>query len=189
MDGADQFILAQARAGNRDAFRTLVERHSRAVFRVAFRMTGNEQDAEDVVQETFIRAFNELARFEARSAVGTWLHRIAANCSIDLLRRRPRHVVSRHDDEAAPLVEQLASPDAGPERQMAGRELRARIDEAMQALTPLERAAFTLRHLEQQSIEQISAALGQNAAATRHSIFRAVAKVRRALQPLVRTDA
>ena len=189
MDGADQFVLAQARTGNRDAFRTLVERHSRAVFRVAYRMTGNEQDAEDVVQETFLRAYNELARFEARSSVGTWLHRIAANCSIDLLRRRPRRTVSRHDEDAAPLVEQIASPQPGPERQAAGRELRARIDDAMETLTPLERAAFTLRHLEQQSIEQISGALGQNATATRHSIFRAVAKIRRALQPLVRTDA
>ena len=69
VDGAETFILAQARAGNRDAFRTLVERHSRAVFRVAYRVTGNEQDAEDVVQETFLKAYAELARFEARSGL------------------------------------------------------------------------------------------------------------------------
>lgn len=187
MDGAETFILAQARAGNRDAFRMLVERHSRAVFRVAYRVTGNEQDAEDVVQDTFLKAFADLSRFEARSGLGTWLHRIAANCAIDLLRKRPRRTVSHDDENAAPLVERLASPEAGPERHAQGQQVRARIEEAMADLTPLERAAFTLRHLEQQPIEAIAAALGQNPAATRHSIFRAVAKMRRALTPLVRT--
>jgi RNA polymerase sigma-70 factor (ECF subfamily) len=189
VDHTEEFVLAQARAGNRDAFRALVERHSRAVFRVAYRVTGNEQDAEDVVQETFLKAYAELARFESRSGFGTWLHRIAANCAIDLLRKRPRATVSHDEADAAPLVERLESPDAGPDRLAQGRELRDRLEAAMTDLTPLERAAFTLRHLEQQPIEAIAGALGQNAAATRHSIFRAVAKMRRALQPLMRTEA
>ena len=92
------------------------------------------------------------------------------------------------DGEAEPLLARLASPAPGPEREAAGRQMRARIEGVMQELTPLERAAFTLRHLEQQSIEEISSVLGQNAEATRHSIFRAVAKMRRALGPLVRTE-
>jgi RNA polymerase sigma-70 factor, ECF subfamily len=184
---AEAFVLAQARAGNREAFRTLVERHSRAVFRVAYRITGNEADAEDVVQDTFIKAYTELKRFEARSGFGTWIHRIAANCAIDVIRRRPRHTVT-DEDEAEPLLTRLASPAPGPERVAAGRQLRERIDSVLEALTPLERAAFTLRHLEQQSIDEISTALGQNPAATRHSNFRAVAKMRRALGPMVRTD-
>ena len=187
VDRSDEFVLAQARSGSRDAFRALVERHSRAVFRVAYRVTGNEHDAEDVVQETFLKAYAELPRFEGRSGLATWLHRIAANCAVDLLRKRPRHTVSHDDEQAAPLVERLASPEAGPDRHALGGEIRSRLDEAMGALTPLERAAFTLRHLEQQPIDQIAAALGQNAAATRHSIFRAVAKMRRALKPLMRT--
>ena len=96
VDG-DRFVLAQAKAGNREAFRTLVERHSRAVFRVAYRITGSEADAEDVVQETFLRAYTELGRFEARAGFGTWVHRIAANCAIDLIRRRPKHIVAEED--------------------------------------------------------------------------------------------
>lgn len=187
MDRTEAFVLAQARAGNREAFRTLVERHSRAVFRVAYRVTGNEADAEDVVQETFLKAYAELARFESRSGLGTWLHRIAANCAIDLIRKRPKQTFSQQDEEASPLVERLATADAGPDRLAEGRQLRACVEAAMADLTPLERAAFTLRHLEQQPVETISALLGQNAAATRHSIFRAVAKMRRALAPLVRT--
>src|SRR6516225_8567425 len=81
-------VLARARQGDNEAFRALVERHSRSVFRLAFRMTGNEQDAEDVVQESFIRAYKQLGRFEARAHFGTWLHRIVANCSVDLIRTR-----------------------------------------------------------------------------------------------------
>src|SRR6201992_3285965 len=83
-------ILANARQGDGDAFRLLVERHSRAVFRLAFRMTGNEQDAEDVVQESFLRAYKQLAKFDERATFGTWLYRIATNCALDLVRSRKR---------------------------------------------------------------------------------------------------
>ena len=180
--------VTRARGGDTEAFRFLVERHSRGVFRLAFRMTGNEHDAEDVVQETFLKAYRKLSAFEERAQFGSWVHRIAANCAIDLIRRRPKHIVAGEDSEAEPLLARLASPAPGPEREAAGRQMRARIEGVMQELTPLERAAFTLRHLEQQSIEEISGVLGQNAEATRHSIFRAVAKMRRALGPLVRTE-
>jgi RNA polymerase sigma-70 factor, ECF subfamily len=188
VDGTDTSALALARAGNREAFRALVERHSHAVFRVAYRITRNEEDAEDVVQETFLKAYAELARFEGRAGFGTWVHRIAANCAIDLVRRPPGYAREAGGEDAAPLLARLASPMPGPEREAAGRQIRSRIDQVLAALTPLERAAFTLRHLEQRSVNEISAALGQNPAATRHCIFRAVAKMRRALGPLARTD-
>src|SRR6187455_1483776 len=81
-------VLARARQGDSEAFRELVERHGRSVFRLAFRMTGNEQDAEDVVQEAFLRAFKQLGRFESRANFGTWLYRIVSNCSVDLMRSK-----------------------------------------------------------------------------------------------------
>ncbi len=86
MPQTDAAAVALARDGDSDAFRALVERHSRAVYRLAYRMTGSPQDAEDVVQETFLRAYRQLARFESRANFGTWVHRIAVNCSIDLIR-------------------------------------------------------------------------------------------------------
>ena len=150
---------------------------------MAYRLTRSEQDADDVVQETFLKAYVELPRFEGRAAVATWLHRIAVNCAIDLLRRRSSAPSAAENNE--PAAARLARPAPGPEREAAGRELRAHVDAALDDLTPLERAAFTLRHLEERSVEEICAALGQTPAATRHSIFRAVAKVRRALAPLV----
>src|SRR3954452_14466085 len=94
-------VLARARQGDSDAFRALIERHSRAVFRLAYRMTGNEQDAEDVVQESFLRAYRQLGRFESRANFGTWLYRIVANCSVDALRARQ----SRHDQSRAESLE------------------------------------------------------------------------------------
>src|SRR2546427_3692920 len=91
MEGMDAATVARARAGDGDAFRALVERHSRSIFRLAFRMTGNEHDAEDVVQETFLKAYRKLPGFEERAQFGSWVHRIAANCAYDLLRARVRH--------------------------------------------------------------------------------------------------
>src|SRR5260370_14827594 len=92
MEGSDDDAetVAQARAGDADAFRRLVARHSRNVFRLAYRMTRNEHDAEDVVQEAFLRAYRNLDRFEERAQFGSWVHRIAANCAYDTLRARER---------------------------------------------------------------------------------------------------
>src|ERR1700681_63992 len=98
--------VERARSGDSDAFRALVEQHSRSVFRLAYRMTGNEQDAEDVVQESFLRAYRQLGRFESRANFGTWLYRIVSNCSVDLMRaKQSRHDMSRKDslDEATEL--------------------------------------------------------------------------------------
>src|SRR4030095_9619288 len=99
MDGADAADVERARAGDEDAFRMLVERHSRSLFRLAFRLTGNEQDAEDVVQDAWLKAYRRLDQFESRANFGSWLYRIAANCAYDLLRGRRRH--EEHLESAA----------------------------------------------------------------------------------------
>lgn len=188
MDATDAHDVTQARAGDDLAFRRLVERHSRTVFQLAFRMTGSEPDAEDVVQETFLKAYRQLARFESRSSFGTWLHRIAINCSYDLLRRRPRQAAESLDaaeeEDGAPIPLQADAVDR-PDRLAYSAEVQRRVRSAMEALTPAERSAFVLRHLEGRSVEEIGAALGLQTSATKHSIFRAVQKMRRALLPLV----
>jgi RNA polymerase sigma-70 factor (ECF subfamily) len=185
-------ILASARQGDGDAFRLLVERHSRAVFRLAFRMTGNEQDAEDVVQESFFRAYRQLGRFESRANFGTWLYRIVANCSVDMMRaRQSRHDQSRGDSLDV-VVALPASEGHGPERLAQSAEIAKQVTDALRELSALERAAFTLRHHEGRSIQEISQLLGIGTSAAKHSVFRAVKKLRVALAPLrpltVRTD-
>ena len=177
-------VLARARQGDSDAFRALVETHSRSVFRLAFRMTGNEQDAEDVVQESFLRAFKQLGRFESRANFGTWLYRIVANCSVDLMRaKQARHDQVRGDslDEAAELP---AGDQPGPERLARSAQIERRVRAALADLSPLERAAFTLRHYEGRSIDEISRTLGLGTSAAKHSVFRAVKKLRVVLEPL-----
>jgi RNA polymerase sigma-70 factor, ECF subfamily len=180
MELTDAALVATARAGDRDAFRALVERHSRSLFRLAYRMTGHEQDAEDVVQETFLRAYNHLSQFDGRASFGSWLYRIAANSSLDLLRFRKRSAESDIDDPSLPP--QSSGPS--PERLAMSGEVRERLAEAMQELSPAERTAFVLRHFEGLSIEDVSRALDCQAGAAKHSVFRAVQKLRRALEPL-----
>jgi RNA polymerase sigma-70 factor (ECF subfamily) len=181
-------VLARARQGDGEAFRALVEQHSRSVFRLAFRMTGNQQDAEDVVQESFLRAYRQLGRFESRANFGTWLYRIVANCSVDLMRaKQARHDQVRGEslDECSELPPQEGP---GPDRLAESAELQRRIHVALGGLSPLERAAFTLRHYEGRTIDEISKTLGLGTSAAKHSVFRAVRKLRLALEPLRNPD-
>ncbi len=187
MEASEAADVLRARDGDREAFRLLVERHTRRVFRLAYRMTGNTQDAEEVVQETFLKAFQQLHRFEQRASFSTWLHRIAANCSVDLLRSRVRFE-DHHSREPMDEDRELkAVPSPGPslDRIVWSAEVRDRVNGAMATLTGLERAAFVLRHFEGWSIDEIGRHLGLRSNATKHSIFRAVRKVRAVLQPVV----
>ena len=177
-------VLTRARQGDSEAFRTLVEGHSRSAFRLAFRMTGNEQDAEDVVQESLLKAYRHLGRFETRADFGTWLYRIVANCSVDLMRSKQ----ARHDqvrgDSLDDVVDLPPADLPGPERMAQSAEIERRVQAALDGLSPLERAAFTLRHYEGRSIDEIGTTLGLGTSAAKHSVFRAVKKLRVALAPL-----
>ena len=187
MEDSDAALVTRAREGDQDAFRVLVERHSTRLFQLTFRMTGNEQDAEDTVQETFLRAYKQLGRFESRAGFGTWLHRIAANCSLDLLRKRKRQD-ERVDSVDADLPEPVSALSSGtptPDQYVFHSEVQQTVEVVMKQLTPMERTAFVLRHFEGKSIEEIGGVLGTGPSATKQGIFRAVQKMRRALEPVV----
>lgn len=191
MDGDDAAQVARARSGDESAFQTLVERHSRALFRLAYRMTGNEQDAEDVVQEAFLKAFRRLDQFEDRAHFGSWLYRIAANCAYDALRSRARREErtqeqQREDDDPMASV---AAEQPSPDRLVFSGQVQRRVHAAMARLSERERAAFVLRHFEQMSTREIGEALALDEAAVKHSVFRAVRKLREALTPLVSVRA
>jgi RNA polymerase sigma-70 factor (ECF subfamily) len=179
-------VLARARQGDGDAFRALVDLHARQAFALAFRLTRDERDAEDVVQESFIRAYRQIGRFEARSNFGTWLHRIVVNCAMDSL--RSRH--ARRDDRATEPPEDadgiMASGAPSPERLARSAEIRRRVESSMALLTADERVAFTLRHHEGRSIDEIGRTMGLQKSAAKHAVFRAVRKLRDALEPLRR---
>jgi RNA polymerase sigma-70 factor, ECF subfamily len=182
MEGNDAAAVARARAGDREAFRGLVEKHSRNVFRLAFRMTGNEEDAEDVVQETFLKAYRSLERFGGQAEFSTWLHRIAANCSVDVLRRRaPREARTLPIEEEAVEAARTVAPD----RALFGTEIRDRVARSLDGLSAMERTAFVLRHFEGRTTAEIGKTLGVRTGAAKNCVFRAVAKLRRDLAPLV----
>ena len=180
-DRVNRAAGAEPAALDAGAFAALVERHGRALYRVAFRLTGNDQDARDVVQEAFYRAYRRLDRFEGRADAGTWLHRIVVNCALDQLRsagiRPDRRNVRAVDD----VQEHVASAGADPERLAASAETRRLIGEAMDHLSAMERAAFTLRHFEGCAIEEIARTLGIRDNAAKQHVFRAVRKLRVAL--------
>jgi RNA polymerase sigma-70 factor, ECF subfamily len=186
MELTDEAAVALTKDGDADAFRVLVERHSTTVFRLAYRMTGNEQDAEDIVQESFLRAFRQLHTLDGRASFRTWLYRIVTNCALDALRksgRRPQPFRPGGDEGEDPVLA-VPSGDPTPERIAMSAEVRHRLEAAMSLLSASERSAFVMRHFEGMHIEQVSEVLGCGQVAARHAIFRAVQKLRRALEPL-----
>ena len=186
MEESDHEIRRAVLAGDKDAYGALVVRYSQTVFRVAFRITGNEEDAEEVVHETFLRGYQKLGHFEGRSSFGTWFYRIASNCALDLVGRKKIDASSRiaEESDAEQGEVQVADIKAGPDRLLLSRETEARQKAAMKSLTPTERSAFVLRHMEDRSTEDIAAALKIAPNAAKQAVFRAVQKLRHQLAPL-----
>jgi RNA polymerase sigma-70 factor (ECF subfamily) len=191
---SDAIAVERTLAGDRDAFRVLVERHSQNVFRLSYRLVGNRHDAEEVVQEAFLRAYQKLSQFEARSNFGTWVYRIAANYAIDRMRkqrkeeaRREMPIVNTNEGIEQDPLSTIADAAPTPERLTQSIELRKKMQEALDALTHAERTAFVMRHWEGCGIEEIAAVLESNSNATKNTVFRAVQKLRRMLEPFVET--
>ena len=189
---SDAIAVERTLAGDREAFRVLVERHSHNVFRLAYRMTGNQHDAEEVVQEAFLRAYQKLSQFAARANFGTWVYRIAANYAIDRLRQRKsedaqRENPGRETEEGFERDLMSGVPDhaPSPERLAQSGQLAEQMRRALKDLTPAERTAFVMRHWGGSGIEEIAAALESSSSAAKNTVFRSVQKLRKALEPFV----
>ncbi len=189
MDKAENEIIKLVLSGHRDAYRDLVDRHYQFAFRIACRITGDPDDAEEVAQEAFLRAYTQLTTFRQDSSFSTWVSRIAMNQALNLVERRKRDLLKSSERLAeSPNGEgdvQLADGKAGPERLLLERELTSMREAAMATLTPMERTAFTLRHLEEMPIAEIAEALHVPANSAKQAVFRAVSKLRRTLVPAV----
>ena len=188
MDKAETEAIREVLAGNRDAYRVLMDRHLFSVTRVAFRITGNEADAEEAAQEAFLRAYNKLPGFRQDSAFATWIMRIAMNTAINLVERRKRdlsYYASREEEPSADIrTVQIVDRQAGPETALLNREAVTLRQAAMAELTPMERTAFTLRHMEDVPMAEIATALNITSNSAKQAVFRAVSKLRRSLAPI-----
>jgi len=176
-----------ARRGDREAFRHLVEAHSRPLFTLCARITRDAALAEDAVQEALFNAYRHLGDFDGRAAFRTWLHRIAVNAALEQLRRRSKQEVVGSDieeDDDDDFLLARASEVPGPGAHARGAEISRRVNAELERMSALERTAFLLRHAEGQSINDIAQALSLNISACKQAIFRAVRKLRGALQPL-----
>jgi len=185
MEENDHSIVRAVLAGDKDAYGALVVRHSQSVFRVAFRITGDEADAEEVVQEAFLRGYQRLESFESRSQFGTWIYRIAVNCALNMMNKRKIEATHQIAEETDPEHRQVQVADsaAGPDRLLMSREIESMHRAAMQSLTATEQTAFVLRHMEDRSTDEIAAVLNIAPNSAKQAVFRAVQKLRRQLAP------
>lgn len=184
MSEQEQKTVRAAASGDRAAFRQLVLEHSHAMFRLAWRLSGDEGMAEDIVQEAFIKAWRNMDRFRMDASFRSWLHRITVNTGMDYLRKQSRRSEVESPDPGFETLEGAAWP-----RHDAQIDIRREAEAAMATLSETERAALLLRHFEGHSIKEIAQILEMTSDACKQAIFRAVRKMRAALQPLAGTEA
>jgi RNA polymerase sigma-70 factor (ECF subfamily) len=162
----DAMLVRRVLEGDTAAFTALVDRHAAACTRFATRMLGNREDAEDAVQESFLRAYRSLARYEERQAFRTWLFQILINrCRTAAVRRQRRQRMFLVDDNAVASASVRPSVDSS--------DLRAELRRAIDALDPEQREAFLLKHVEQLSYDEMAAATGVGISALKMRVKRA----------------
>ena len=155
-------LLARARSGDTVAFDRLISLHRQRVFAIAYQILRNEDDAMDIAQETFTKAWQSLGKFDGRHPLGTWLHRIATNAAIDVVRRRQaRPQCGLEGGELTVDAASRTTPSAPPPPGvgMDLRELRARLDRALASLSAEHRAVIVLREVDELSYEEIAKCL------------------------------
>jgi RNA polymerase sigma-70 factor (ECF subfamily) len=185
----EQVLVRQAQAGNRPAFEELVSRYDRDVLRLAYSLVRHDEDARDIYQEVFLRAYRNLQKFRFECSFYTWLYRIATNVCLDHLRRKG----TRREDQAPQLEESEGAttdffdrqaehrPAANPERHLLGQELGRHIATALEGLSPRERMVFELKHYEGLRLRTIGDMLGTSEETVKNSLFRATRKLRASL--------
>lgn len=183
MEDLEREAIRRVLVGDREEYRVLMERHLPAVLRMTLRVTGNMEDAEEAAQEAFLQAYKKLPNFREQAAFGTWVYRIAMNCSLNLIKRRTRNPEWDAESLDSPTNMAPASPQPTPEAALLNEEAERERERAMNLLTPMERTAFILRHIEEQPVSVIAKALGVTANSARQTLFRAVVKLRRELGP------
>jgi RNA polymerase sigma-70 factor, ECF subfamily len=184
----DSALVAAAKSGSSGAFAVLVKRHQRRILRVARRVTGNREDAEDIVQQSFQKAFGHLHKFEERSSFSTWLTRIAINEAIMCLRSRRARAVwldALTPIKEAALTLEIPDSSASPERSYARRETERFLFFAIHQLTPGVRTAIQLCDLDEHSLKESAHMMGLSVAAVKSRVSRGRRELRKTLKRLV----
>lgn len=175
----DARLIERSKGGDREAFDRIVERYRRDVYRIAYRMTTNHEDADDVAQETFLRAYRALGSFRGDASLKTWLFRIAMNLSINVGRSHAGRVSEGHDLEALPDARAIEGP-AG-ERRLLRSEEAARVRGAVAALPPRQKQVVLLRMYEELPFQEIAEVLDCPIGTAKANFFHAMNNLRKAL--------
>ncbi|MGH9540954.1 MAG: RNA polymerase sigma factor [Terriglobales bacterium] len=190
----DDALIRAAQKGDRSAFDDLVCRHDQNVLRLARGLARTEQDAWDIYQETFIKAYRSLSRFRFECSFYTWVYRIATNTGLDYLRRQATRrevaaVALDNDGEPAEWLSAVpdAAPAANPERLLLGGEVGTRIEMALRRLSPRERMVFEMKHYQGLRLRTIGEILETTEETVKNALFRATQKLRNSLGDLVRS--
>lgn len=179
MEPTDGELMAALAGGDRDALAVLMERHYRRIYRVALSYLRDPDDALDVVQETFVKAFQNASRWDARAEVGSWLTRIGINQAIDRYRRaRRRRQTEEPLGDGADRDPRWSDGAPSPERAAMGRETGARIARALRVLPERQRAIVVLRHYDDMSLDEIADTLGLSLGTVKSSLHRALHRLR-----------
>lgn len=184
-------LIRAAQRGDPDAFERLVRKYDQGVLRIAMHLLGSQEDARDVYQEAFLRAYKNLHTFRFDCSFHTWIYRIATNICLDQLRRRKvrkeEPVVVETAEGVLDRAQDLAEPgpEGNPMRRLFSRELRERLQAVLAGLTARERAVFELRHFEGMKLKEIGDALGTSEEAAKNCLFRVTQKLRAALEDFV----
>jgi RNA polymerase sigma-70 factor (ECF subfamily) len=180
MELSDRDLMAALANGDQDALSVLMERHYRRIYRVALSYLRDPDAALDVVQETFVKAYQNAGRWDARSEVGSWLTRIGINQAIDRYRRVRRRRASEEpiEDGAGDHDRRFGDGAPSPERQMMGREMGARLERALRGLPERQRAVVVLRHYQDMTLEEIAQTLGLSLGTVKSSLHRAIHRLR-----------
>jgi len=181
----DTVLIREAQNGNRAAFEELVRQYDKAVLRLALHMTGSEQDAQDIYQDAFLKAYRNLASFRFECSFYTWVYRIVSNLCLDHLRKRQVRkedspVVRDGDGNERDMLDQVADgrPGADPERDLMRRELGAFIAKSLKKLTPRERLVFELKHYHGLKLKTVGEILNTTEETAKNTLFRATQKLR-----------
>lgn len=178
----DEILISRLQAGDQAAYAQLVEENAGRIYRLALRMVGNEVDAEDVLQETFLSAFKSIDKFEARSSLSTWLYRIATNAALMKLRRKEPVQVSvdepLENDEGDLIPRQFFDFCCLPEEDLLRSEAREEMARAVEELPVTLRSVFVLRDIEGLSTEETADALDLSISAVKSRLMRARLKLR-----------
>ena len=181
---SDEQIIRDVLAGNTNLFSELVERHTLFAWKLAYGQTGNIEDAREISQNAFLKAFRQLRRFRGDSRFSTWLCRIVLNESTDFGRRKRREPSSVPIDSAWDedfILVEPADPAAGPRETAEGQELAAMISSCVRRMPAQQRTAFTLHHLHGMRVEEVAQAMGCRPGTVKAHLFRAVARLRKDL--------